>query len=333
MKKFITLIRRATFVVAVAALTGCKSLVLSSSQLMDKIHRGMTQEEVVAAIGAPDFKRFTDNYEEWEWRKRTFEGENATILVGFENGRVFMMNSFPTRIEDPQGLQTQMGYPLAPPIEMLPYAVPVPSKEETAFDRLYADVERSPFKDDRLKLLSKRAVDMKFTCAQCLKLMSLYTFDDDRLPILRILSPYIVDPENRESIVNSMIFISGKNAAKKVLACAGDAVIKKPPHGDRWTFNRLFEEMKGTGFKDNQLKILKQHAADMRFTCGQCVKVMSLQTFDDDKLALLRAMVPYIVDPENEQVIIDALGLLREREIKNLMKHAGYALEDAGGRR
>ena len=56
-----------------------------------------------------------------------------------------------------------------------------------------------------------------FTCKQCVRLMSIYTFDDDKLEVLNIVAPQIIDFENQEEIIKSLSFISSEEKAEKIL--------------------------------------------------------------------------------------------------------------------
>ena len=64
------------------------SLVLGScGSLMDNnillsIHKGMTQEEVTKLLGRPDYRRFDEQGEQWEYRKggvRTLSKESKLL--------------------------------------------------------------------------------------------------------------------------------------------------------------------------------------------------------------------------------------------------------------
>ena len=71
------------------------SLVLGScGSLMDNnillsIHKGMTQEEVTKLLGRPDYRRFDEQGEQWEYRKGGGIGHyGTTILIDFKNNLV-----------------------------------------------------------------------------------------------------------------------------------------------------------------------------------------------------------------------------------------------------
>ena len=44
---------------------------------------------------------------------------------------------------------------------------------------------KEPFEDDRMALLNTALANSDFTSAQCLQVTKLYTFDDDRMAIMK----------------------------------------------------------------------------------------------------------------------------------------------------
>lgn len=89
---------------------------------------------------------------------------------------------------------------------------------ERDFKELYNKVKAKPFKDDQLELLAVGAVNNFFTCNQCIRLMSIYTFDDDKLKVVELLAPHIVDRENYEDIIDSLSFLSSEEKVRKLFS-------------------------------------------------------------------------------------------------------------------
>ena len=78
------------------------------------------------------------------------------------------------------------------------------------FQTFYKEMKNEPFKDDRMKLLNAALAGSDFTSAQCLQLTKLYTFDDDRMEIMKFMYPRIVDKEAFFTVINTLTFISSK---------------------------------------------------------------------------------------------------------------------------
>ena len=88
---------------------------------------------------------------------------------------------------------------------------------EKDFQFLYKIIKKKSFDDDRMEILSVGVLDNYFTCQQCVRLMSLYKFDDDKLKILRIMVGHIVDLENHHDILKRLDFDSNKEKALDIL--------------------------------------------------------------------------------------------------------------------
>ena len=88
---------------------------------------------------------------------------------------------------------------------------------EKDFQFLYKIIKKKSFDDDRMEILSVGVLDNYFTCQQCVRLMSLYKFDDDKLKILRIMAGHIVDLENHHDILMRFDFESNKLKALYIL--------------------------------------------------------------------------------------------------------------------
>ena len=88
---------------------------------------------------------------------------------------------------------------------------------EKNFQFLYKIIKKKSFDDDRLEILSVGVLDNYFTCQQCVRLMSFYKFDDDKLKILRIMAGHIVDLENHHDILMRIDFDSNKLKALDIL--------------------------------------------------------------------------------------------------------------------
>ena len=88
---------------------------------------------------------------------------------------------------------------------------------EKDFQFLYNVIKKKSFDDERLEILSVGVLDNYFTCQQCVRLMSLYKFDDDKLKIIRIMAGHIVDLENHYDILMRLDFDSNKRKALDIL--------------------------------------------------------------------------------------------------------------------
>lgn len=73
--------------------SSCSSLYISNNQLM-KIHKGMTSKEVVAVLGKPDYRRFDDLMEVWEFRRFMGGVGPSIVAVQFIDDQVTGLDTF-----------------------------------------------------------------------------------------------------------------------------------------------------------------------------------------------------------------------------------------------
>ena len=274
---------------------------LQRSRLAESLHTGMTKREVVDLLGHPEFKRSYNGIEQWEYKKLHFiSGAVTTILLDFQHDKVISFNSYAGDTPSP----TYPPIAICPPapVEEIP-SLAYPTDDQKWFQELYQKVKDKPFKDERLKILREAARQSDFTCDEIVQLMKIFNFDDERLEALVILEPTIIDRENTDRIVDSMTFISGEEKAKNIL--------NKKHHSGRLysdgEINVLYEKVKDA-FSFDQLKILQTGMNGRNITCKQCVKLLSICDFDNERIKFLQVMAPHIYDCHNRQLIIDTMS-------------------------
>lgn len=81
------------------------------------------------------------------------------------------------------------------------------------FRFLYKTIKNKSFEKDRLELLSVGVLDNHFSCEQCAQLMSIFSFDDDKLEVLDIMAGHIVDLKNVAFIFETITFESNRQKA------------------------------------------------------------------------------------------------------------------------
>ena len=194
------------------ALTICTLVIscsLTTSSTIMKVQRGMSQEEVSHLLGKPDFRRFDNGSEQWEYTKTNMStAANTVIIIDFVDGMVTNMDSFESNITPPP-------VAVCPPNEIItvvppnhpdhsgPHRPKHKAMNPHDFENLYKKVKNKAFKDDQMELLSVGVVNNYFTCKQTARLMSIFTWDDEKMKVLRMISNRIVDRENGKEIIKT----------------------------------------------------------------------------------------------------------------------------------
>ncbi|MDO4692101.1 MAG: DUF4476 domain-containing protein [Porphyromonadaceae bacterium] len=309
-----------------------------------RISQGMTMQQVVAIMGSPDHRRFNINQEEWEYRETIGDKMNV-LIVTFVGQRVDKLDSYDMPASEgeplPPGYESgpsrpQITPPLPIPGEVYPPNYPPrggypdrPMIDERWFADFYNHLKRVPYPRDRREMIANATLERYFTVGQSCRLLSLYSYDDDRLDILRLLSGRIVDLEYADRILEMFRYRSSQEKAHSLLI---------PPRGgygvgpnrrpvdprmvidERW-FEDFYQRVKAKPFSDDKLEYISVAAHTRFFTVHQVSRLMQLYTFDDDRLKVLRLVARRIVDMENADRLLDLFTFKSGRS--EARKHLG----------
>lgn len=203
------------WLVLVMGLTSCAGVFYDlKSDALRNVQKGMTKQEVARLLGEPQFRRFDRDLDEWEYSKNVLGNGYTTIIVSFEDDKVVAMDSFPSSNYHPAPSVTvgSSEVMVAPPATVYLKGI-----REPEFQRFYEKVKSRTFKDDMLEEIIIGADRYSLNCNQCARLMSLFSFDDEKMKVLRLFAPHIADRENYEEILDELTSLFKQDDAKKLL--------------------------------------------------------------------------------------------------------------------
>lgn len=198
--------------------SSCSVFLGINGDILNKLHKGMSKQEVSDLLGQPEFRRFDQDWEEWEFKKHLSSSSDVTIIVvRFEDDRVISMDSFPASYRQSAPV-VSVCPPEAPELPLKrPHNAYRRAMPEAEFQRFYEKVKSKPFKDDQFDLIKIGVSNSGFTCKQCARMMSIFSFDDEKMNVLSIFAPHIVDRINYEDILKELNSLFKKDDAKKML--------------------------------------------------------------------------------------------------------------------
>lgn len=83
--------------------------------------------------------------------------------------------------------------------------------DDPLFKAFLANMKKEPFADSRLKMLETALVSTDFTTEQCQQLVKLYNFNDDKVKVMKLMYPQIVDKEAFFTVIGTLTFSSDKD--------------------------------------------------------------------------------------------------------------------------
>ena len=195
----------------VIGMTSCS--VLQPTDGWRKIKPRMTQEEVLAICKEPQYKRFDEMGEEWEYRLE-FNYDVETAIVNFVDGRVVALDMFKSYMPRPaqqpsativvgSGQRPELGY--RPDTGYRPGNV----MSEKEFDLFHQSLKNafSPERFPKIKLMLKNT---RLTSAQGAELVEFFAFSSEKVKLAKMIYPRIVDKDNFELVVEKLDYFDQK---------------------------------------------------------------------------------------------------------------------------
>ncbi len=185
------------------------------------VERGMTKQEVIAILGEPKLTSFDMYGDKWEYAKYNYLfGDSKYITVFFDrNGKVVQ---YDTRIIDPKTSNVQQPQHPTPPIYdgrcdpdgRMDYGYCL---DDASFNILYNKVKKASFDDNKFDLIEVASLGCYYSCAQVVRIMKIFPFDDEQLKALKMMAPHIVDLQNTGLIYKVFSFDSEKDKAEEII--------------------------------------------------------------------------------------------------------------------
>lgn len=85
------------------------------------------------------------------------------------------------------------------------------------FNLYLSKISKVAFNDCKFAIIEVCCINNFFTCRQVLSIIKLFNFDDEKIDVLKIMSPNILDKENGEILAEHFTFDRYKNQAKAIL--------------------------------------------------------------------------------------------------------------------
>lgn len=91
------------------------------------------------------------------------------------------------------------------------------SLDDASFSKLYNKVKKASFDDNKFDLIEVASLGCYYSCAQVVRIMKIFPFDDEQLKALKMMAPHIVDLQNTGLIYKVFSFDSEKEKAEGII--------------------------------------------------------------------------------------------------------------------
>lgn len=206
-------LKHTLFTMLIALIISSCSIFSSLNRKMMNIEKGMTKTEIKYMLGNPDYRNFDGDKEEW-----VYVEPDKDLIVGFYNEIVESMTTLP-----PNSYKYRSSYPNN---EYSPYSTTYSNYSQPKMSSIIREKDFLDFlntvntrisRDDKMAEIKREVYNRSFACSQCVQMMNLFTFDNDKLQVFNTMAPNIADWENQTLILNNFKFISTREKAQQTI--------------------------------------------------------------------------------------------------------------------
>jgi len=89
--------------------------------------------------------------------------------------------------------------------------------DESSFRKIKKAIEKEPFSSNKINIIETAAERNRFTIHQLIDIIELLNYSDERIKVVDIIYPWVIDKNNSLLIFNVMKFSSEKEEVKKII--------------------------------------------------------------------------------------------------------------------
>lgn len=177
-------------------------------------------------------------------------------------------------------------------------------------------MERS-FSSERLALIRRCGEWVSYLdVEQTKRLLSLFSFSDERYAAFVLLAPYIVYGGSADSLVE--LFPHRRQEVSKLIQDYGTIL---PSERD---FEEFYNTVRSEPFDNDKFRVLELGCRRRSFTINQCIRMMQIFTFDRERLKVLGYMHDRVIDLEHVYKLLEQFSFRSNQDEVRKM----FGLED-----
>lgn len=137
--------------------------------------------------------------------RQTFKDQLSAIRTHLDDLRGELRQGAPTRVE--RDRDRRRGRPDAPPPVVEAPPAPATGAEMT---RLSNSLREATFRKDKMRVMRLATPNMFFSTAQARQIVEHFSFNSDKVEVLAMLYPQLVDPENAHTLFAALTHASDR---------------------------------------------------------------------------------------------------------------------------
>ena len=203
--------------VGIISLTAC-----GLQRGINDLSLGMSKAEVTSILGKPDLRNLNASEEVWQYFVSPDIRTTDTYTISFKNERLSSFNSTRKK-ESPQSVPVIISepdvkiYPQSRMPEGARYDRRAQEEAEQEFKEFLSRIKSQTFTKYMIAYVRDAARYQRFSSLQVKRILQLFSWDSERLDVLKILAPAMTDGYKVHEIIDTFDFESKKDEARRIL--------------------------------------------------------------------------------------------------------------------
>lgn len=203
--------------VGIISLTAC-----GLQRGINDLSLGMSKAEVTSILGKPDLRNLNASEEVWQYFVSPDIRTTDTYTISFKNERLSSLNSVRKK-ESPQSVPVIIPepdvktYPQSRIPERSRYDQRAQEEAEQEFKEFLSRIKSQTFTKYMIAYVRDAARYQRFSSLQVKRILQLFSWDSERLDVLKILAPAMTDGYKVHEIIDTFDFESKKDEARRIL--------------------------------------------------------------------------------------------------------------------
>ena len=203
--------------VGIISLTAC-----GLQRGINDLSLGMSKAEVTRILGKPDLRNLNASEEVWQYFVSPYVGTTDTYTISFKNERLSSLNSVRKK-ERPQSVPVIIPepdvktYPQSRIPERSRYDQRAQEEAEQEFKEFLSRIKSQTFTKYMIAYVRDAARYQRFSSLQVKRILQLFSWDSERLDVLKILAPAMTDGYKVHEIIDTLILSQRKTKQDEYL--------------------------------------------------------------------------------------------------------------------
>jgi hypothetical protein len=202
------------------------------------------------------------------------------------------------------------------------------------FEQLSSQIKNTSFDNQKRDIIQSAAQNNFFITDQLVSILQLFNFDKEKMEVLKIVYPRVLDPENnfklyacfnlyKDELTKYLRGLEANRSYEDNKVPSNDRPNPKPRYDKHkivpvsdYNLSQIIQGYKNTTFESDRLQYIRTVASSNYFLINQIIELVNSTSYasEDTKLSVIEILYPNITDTNNNFLLYDCFTFSSSKE-------------------